>query len=195
LFADGTFITITYQSNRPINIVLGSTDFPEGGGYMYELEAANSSKTKNININDFEQPEWSIEEYGAIPNNKSKIGSIIIEAEDVGITTGTITKLALMSGSPTSIIKGGNVKSQSQRLSAGINIVQNRINLNIANQKVVTLKISDIRGRQLLLKDITLNASGIASLNIPSSIAKNQTLIVNVKSKNGLNYSQKILLK
>jgi len=80
----------------------------------------------------------------------------------------------------------------NQVKNAGVTVSKSGINLNIPDEKVVQVKISDTKGRLLLNKDITLN-SGVASLNFPSSMTKSQLLILNVKGKNGLNVSQKIL--
>lgn len=76
--------------------------------------------------------------------------------------------------------------------TTGITVSKSGINFNVPGEKTVQVKISDIKGRLLLSRNVTLNL-GVASLDFPSSITRNQTLVLNVKGKNGLNVSQKIL--
>jgi len=192
-FTNATKITITYTSSKDIVLILIDPDHEDGDGYEYPLSASTSPKTLTIEISNFTQPDW-VEDY--TPLNKSNVIGVGIYADvDNAKTTGKITKLEVLGvggGTPIVFEKSKGVKTQA--VGAKITASKSRINFNIPSEKSVSIKISDVKGRLLLSKDIALN-SGIASLNLPSSIAKNQTLILNVKGKNGLNLSQKILLK
>ena len=199
-FTNATSITITYTADKPIKIVLIDPALDTlGAAYEYELSASTSSKTVTIDISNFTQPDWVDEEGLSASLNKSKVEGIAVAAVNDGTTTkGKITKfeVAGMSGggdnTPIVFENSKGVKTQV----AGVKIAASKsgVNFNIPGEKQVSIAISDVKGRLLLSKDIALN-SGVASLNLPSSIAKNQTLILSVKGKNGLNVSQKILLK
>ena len=192
-FTNVDSITITYKSDKQINIVLGDEALSgEGEGYYSELAASSSPKTVTIKTSSFIQPDWA--DYS--PNNKSQVESIIIEANtDNTTTTGEITKLELHCfGGGNTPITFGKVKHKQKVGGAGITVSQRNVNLNIPSEKFVTIKISDVRGRLLYGKDVTLN-SGTASLDIPRSINGKQTLILNVTGKNGFNVSKKMILK
>ncbi|MDR0304249.1 MAG: hypothetical protein LBH98_05720 [Chitinispirillales bacterium] len=198
-FKDATSITVTYTSDKDIVITLIDPDFTGGEGYEYLLKSSSTPKTVSINVANFQQPEWAADDGLDAPLNKNKIEGIGIYAKDDDATTkGKITKFEVfgMNGGSTPI-SFGKSKGVKNRVvgGAGITVSKNSINLNVPNEKAVSLKISDIRGRLLLNRSVTLNSSGFASFGIPNSISKNQTLILNVKGKNGLNVSQKILLK
>jgi len=73
-------------------------------------------------------------------------------------------------------------------------VTRNNINLNIPGERAVTVQITDVRGRMLFSRDVNLNA-GAGALSIPTSIQRNQMLILNVRGQNGFNASRRVLLK
>ncbi|MCL1946069.1 MAG: glycosyl hydrolase family 8 [Chitinivibrionia bacterium] len=202
--ATATKFLITYTSSAPIMITFEEPPVKVGGkdveGYArgFELPAQTTEKTIEVYISGFEYPDWG-DEYPKPALDKSKIAGIMIEAipqEGRSHTvSATFKAFKVISSSGGTSISFEKTKPTQQRGGlAGISVSQRNINLNIPSEKSVAVKISDVRGRLLYGKDVTLN-SGVATLNIPSSIAKSQMLILNVSGKNGLNVSQKILLK
>ena len=189
-FSNVSSISITYTSDKPISIVLGDPTLTDKGeGYMYVL-GSGTNKSVTIPINDFTQPEWADYSF----NDLSKVASIVIQAENIGKTTGKISKLELngFGDCSTPIVPKPNVRKSQIRTN--ISITNGNLSFNIPSEKVLLVNICDIRGRLLLSKEVTLN-SGIASIALPTTLMANQTLILNVQGRNGLKMSKKMLAK
>jgi endo-1,4-beta-D-glucanase Y len=172
---------------------------PNEKEYFAELPVGNNATITLTKDNFFWDPfEWNKGSEPAGGLKWSNVEGISINAldtygEQTNLTvTSLIVKGLLIDGEGgVPIIAKTNIRSKTA--GVGIVVVQNKINLNIPSEKAVTLKITDVRGRMLLNKNVTLN-SGIASIGVPNSISRNQTLILNVEGKN-VNVSRKIILR
>ncbi|MCL2845233.1 MAG: glycosyl hydrolase family 8 [Chitinivibrionia bacterium] len=208
-FDEGDFeyvseIVLTYTSTGPMRLILGDPALSNNGaGYTSEvIPASATSRTVRLNPALFEQL-WACMDPENMtlcqPNNQANIVSIMLAADGTTATTGTITSLEFVGfgcDSPVSIIPQNRpVSSGAARVAGrGMTITRNAINFNIPSEQMVSLQITDVRGRMLFTQDINLNAAGVGTFNIPASIQRNQTLIVNVRGRNGFNTSRKMLL-
>jgi endo-1,4-beta-D-glucanase Y len=195
-FATATKIEIVYTLSRDATISFGGTDGGASGcNYFFTIPASITETTLLIDISGFARPAWG-DYCPSSPLNVDGITGVMINAiavEGETVTTnGRITSMKLVSGGGTSIVIPQTARNRTQS-SGAINIAKNRVNLNIPSEKAVTMRISDVRGRVLLSREINLN-SGNASFDIPSSM-NNQVLILNVQGKNGVNLSRKMLLR
>jgi hypothetical protein len=198
-FSGATSITITYTSDKPINIVLIDPDLDiEGAAYEYELSASASPKTVTIQISSFMQPDWADDEGLLAPLSKNKIEGIAVSAvNDNATTNGKITKfeVAGMSGGNGNVaIKLNPVKTKAAKTNSQVSISSGMLNLNIPEENQALVQIVDLRGRLLLAKQISL-INGTAKLKLPKSMISNQVIFVNVYGKNTANFSRKMLVK
>jgi endo-1,4-beta-D-glucanase Y len=194
-------IRVSYTSNHPINVILGDTALSNHGrGFLWELPAhTGGQRTVTIYPHLFEQPSWVDDEDRVnIAVSFPRVQSIMIAAAGAGTTSGSIFEFQglFCEGLSTSIIPQNRpVSSGAARVAGrGMTITRNAINFNIPSEQMVSLQITDVRGRMLFTQDINLNAAGVGTFNIPASIQRNQTLIVNVRGRNGFNTSRKMLL-
>lgn len=197
----GRSITITYTATRPIRLILDDPALvSEGAGFYTTLPVSAEPRTITVNPRAFSQPDWVFlwSQHLIAPNDLSLVSGIRVETLTQGTTSGIITQLKLVGftgdGSETSAFSIPNARTVS-RLPASVSVARNNINLNIPTQSDVVLRITDVRGRQLLSENITLNSAGVASFAIPATISRNQVLILRVDGRNGLNISRRFLLQ
>jgi len=215
-FEEGFFsnlkqLEIRYRADRDIIVSINSkyeAVFPWGNtpvSYQAELKASpnpNEWVTVKLPLGMFEVPRWMWdEEWGGtfkgpvylndVPKNMITAGVVFSHEnyeQTVNLEIAEIWACGVSGG--TSIIP----RTNRSPAIAGISIVNRNLNMSIPSERAVTVNITDVRGRLLFSKDVTLN-SGVASLAIPTVLLGNQTLIVNIKGQNGLNVSRKMLLK
>ena len=197
--SDLTIIEVTYTSTRPIRITLSGTSGQGGCGYTFTLPAATSEHKITIVPSGFAQPNWCDD----VAFNDGSINGIMIEAipaeGETAQTQVRITSLISVTGGtapPTAIRQQNNRPAGGASRSGGgeMTVTRNNINLNIPGERAVTVQITDVRGRMLFSRDVNLNA-GAGALSIPTSIQRNQMLILNVRGQNGFNASRRVLLK
>ena len=200
-FTQGRWITVTYTATGPLRLILDDPALTSrGAGFYVTLPTSTEPRTTTINPRAFSQPSWVFQwsTHLIAPNDLSKVSGIRIESLDQGTISGTITQLQLVgftgSGAELPAFSIPNTRTVN-RSTAAVSVVRNNINLNIPTQNNVILRITDVKGRQLLSENITLNSAGIANFAIPATISRNQILILSINGKNGLNISRRFLLQ
>ena len=196
-FNDVSSIEITYTSSGALNFILiDNRGFSnEGLGFTRVLPRATTPSSLTINLSEFSRRnDWGSDARTQFrDSDRASIRGVLFNILESASANGQITKLlinGLNVGNSTAIV--GNPVAKRQL--GAVSVTNRTINFNIPNENSVRLKIHDVRGRLLFSENVKLN-SGAASLNIPTPIARNQTLILNIEGKNGFKTSQKILLK
>jgi hypothetical protein len=195
-FEQINYITIEYVSERPIHIIIGDSVLTANGtSHEFLLrENRGAPETITIPLTSFQQPSW-LSAGSRAQINKARVSGILISAQSANsITEGEIRRLIL---SEEMLSVSISPQQNARRISniSQVNVAQNIVNLNIKGETSVEIRIADVRGRQLFSENLRLNSSGLGSLNIPATIARNQALILNVRGENGVNITQRILLQ
>ena len=186
-FADRTplrHVRITYTANRGLRFAVGATE-----NYVELAQGNNITRT------------FALSSFAGSPSatvlGNSNSGIIFFHEEDGQSVTLTVTSLQLYGPEwlePGPTLVAGNRNRTVSGISA--QVLNGNINLSLPlNVNTAEIALFDIRGRQLFERNIAVGGAGTANIALPSTVAKNQTVILQVKTNSGQNLTKRVLVK
>ncbi|MCL2845359.1 MAG: polysaccharide deacetylase family protein [Chitinivibrionia bacterium] len=197
LFNNLTGVEITYTSNLPAMLTIGSTARLGDDAVVYsvELPASATQNTLMFSLSDFEAPQWMWDwdnaDAGTIRylNDVAKaniISGLEIAHENRGetlnITVSSIKLHGISGGNPSVIPSSRNVSRTSGNALAINSFNAGNLNLNVSSAGMYNVSIHDISGRVLAQTSASLTA-GANSLQLGQNIARG-VVIVRVQGAN-----------
>ena len=179
-FVSAVSITLTYTSNRAIELILGDPALTRTGeGYMYPLAASNTPRTLTIPISDFAQPGW-VSASNRRPNVLANISSVLFQATVAGQSTEVIItelKFNHTGGGSVAISDGiGGVRARAVSNAISVTgISAGKLGLSVPSSGEYTVSFYNIDGR-MISQTKTQLVQGVNTLPV-GNLAKGVTLV------------------
>lgn len=191
-FSSFESITLTYTATAPFNIALEDDAFKEGEAHRYELPASSTARTITLLPSQFVQPSWGTQR--AI--NLNTVNGVSVSATNIGYSEIKISEFLLngITFEPESPIAPESQKPATSTMNFRVSAGKIHLNVPAHMSPNLMVRLYDLRGR-LLSEQRLSHSAGIATVNVPAYLARNQTAILSVVDEAGTSrYAKQLIL-